>query len=172
VREFHSIKKVKKSIKIIKSAFSIAQLRPSVIIRFMVQLVENTITLLREKGLRVTEQRKAILEVLASAESPMSAEETYAQLPDETCDLVTAYRCLEQFEKINAVQRGVRENGTKVYCLGHGHDHHHHLTCRSCGRAERIDLCMGDELEETAKSFGFVKISHVMEVFGTCPSCA
>ena len=33
----------------------------------MVQLVENTITLLREKGLRVTEQRKAILEVLASA---------------------------------------------------------------------------------------------------------
>ncbi len=172
MREFHSIKKVKKSIKIIKSAFSIAQLRPSVIIRFMVQLVENTITLLREKGLRVTEQRKAILEVLASAESPMSAEETYAQLPDETCDLVTAYRCLEQFEKINAVQRGVRENGTKVYCLGHGHDHHHHLTCRSCGRAERIDLCMGDELEETAKSFGFVKISHVMEVFGTCPSCA
>jgi Fe2+ or Zn2+ uptake regulation protein len=141
-------------------------------IRLMVQLVENTITLLREKGLRVTEQRKAILEVLAAAESPMSAEETYAQLPNETCDLVTAYRCLEQFEKIDAVQRGVRENGTMVYCLGHGHDHHHHLTCRSCGRAERIDLCMGKEWEETAKSFGFVEISHVMEVFGVCPSCA
>ena len=138
----------------------------------MSELVENGITLLREKGLRVTEQRKAILEVLASADSPMSAEETFAQLPSESCDLVTAYRCLEQFEKINVVQRGVRENGTKVYCIGHGDDHHHHLTCRNCGRTERIDLCMGEELEETAKSFGFVEIAHVMEVFGTCPSCA
>ena len=138
----------------------------------MSELVENGITLLREKGLRVTEQRKAILEVLASADSPMSAEEAFAQLPLESCDLVTAYRCLEQFEKINVVQRGVRENGTKVYCIGHEHDHHHHLTCRNCGRTERIDLCMGEELEETAKSFGFVEIAHVMEVFGTCPSCA
>ena len=138
----------------------------------MLDLVENGITLLREKGLRVTEQRKAILEVLASADSPMSAEEAFAQLPSESCDLVTAYRCLEQFEKINVVQRGVRENGTKVYCIGHEHDHHHHLTCRNCGRTERIDLCMGEELEETAKSFGFVEIAHVMEVFGTCPSCA
>jgi hypothetical protein len=31
---------------------------------------------------------------------------------------------------------------------------------------------MGEELEQTAKSFGFIEISHVMEVFGTCPSCA
>ena len=138
----------------------------------MSELVQNGITLLREKGLRVTEQRKAILEVLASADSPISAEEAFAQLPSESCDLVTAYRCLEQFEKINVVQRGVRENGTKVYCIGHGPDHHHHLTCRNCGRTERIDLCMGEELEETAKSFGFVEIAHVMEVFGTCPSCA
>ena len=138
----------------------------------MSELVENGITLLREKGLRVTEQRKAILEVLASAESPISAEEAFAQLPSESCDLVTAYRCLEQFEKINVVQRGVRENGTKVYCIGHGHDHHHHLTCRNCGRTERIDVCIGEELEESAKYFGLVEIAHFMEVFGTCPSCA
>ena len=69
----------------------------------------------------------------------MSAEETYAQLPDETCDLVTAYRCLEQFEKINAVQRGVRENGTKVYCLGHGHDHHGGMIADRRARSRKLE---------------------------------
>ena len=137
----------------------------------MKELIKEALKELRSNGLRVTDQRRAILEVLARSDTPRSAEETFAILPKETCDLVTAYRCLEQFEKAGVVQRGVRENGTKVYCLGHGHDHHHHLTCRSCGRTERIDLCMGNELEDVAKSYGFVEITHVMEVFGTCPSC-
>ena len=137
----------------------------------MTDLVRQSVEKLREKGLRVTDQRRAILEVLASATIPTSAEETFSALPADTCDLVTAYRCLEQFEKAGLVERGVRENGTKVYCLGHGHGHHHHLTCRKCGRAERIDMCMGDELEEVATDFGFTEVSHVMEVFGVCPSC-
>ena len=137
----------------------------------MSDVVMHAIEVLREKGLRVTEQRKAILEVLAGWDSPKSAEETFSALPAETCDLVTAYRCLEQFEKAGVVERGVRENGTKVYCLNHGHGHHHHLTCRKCGCTEKIDLCMGDELEEAAVGFGYTELSHVMEVFGLCPSC-
>ncbi len=142
------------------------------ITRYMGDMVMLAIETLRAKGLRVTEQRKAILEALACADSPKSAEETFSALPADSCDLVTVYRCLEQFEKAGVVERGVRENGTKVYCLGHGHGHHHHLSCRKCGRTERIDLCMGDELEEVAKGFGYTEVSHVMEVFGLCPSCA
>ncbi len=137
----------------------------------MSNLVEESLEKLRKKGLRVTDQRRAILFALVHSENPRSAEETHAALPEVTCDLVTVYRCLEQFEQAGVVQRGVRENGTKVYCLGHGHGHHHHLTCRSCGKTERIDLCMGKELEDAAKSFGYSEITHVMEVFGNCPSC-
>ncbi|NBQ02344.1 MAG: transcriptional repressor [Opitutae bacterium] len=140
----------------------------------MSKLVEQAITLLRKEGFRITEQRKAILEVLAKAESPMSADECFAGLTKVKCDLVTIYRCLEQFEKTGIVELGVRENGTRVYCLGHGHEggHHHHLTCRKCGHAERVDICMGNELEELARGHGFTNITHVMEVFGLCPSCS
>lgn len=134
--------------------------------------VNMAISKLKENGLRLTKQRKAILEALANAEIPCSAEETFSSLPTDTCDLVTAYRCLEQFERAQIVERGVRENGTKVYCLGHGHGHHHHLTCRKCGTAERIDMCMGDELEKAAEGFGYTDVSHVMEVFGVCPECS
>jgi Fe2+ or Zn2+ uptake regulation protein len=134
-------------------------------------LVDRTLLQLSEAGLRITKQRKALLCTLAEADNPLSADETHAQLAKGTCDLVTVYRSLEQFEKIGVLQLGVRENGTKVYCLSHGHDHHHHLTCRSCGRTERVDLCMGDELAEVGKSYGFTDLTHVMEVFGTCPDC-
>jgi len=140
----------------------------------MSKLVEQAITLLRKEGFRITEQRKAILEVLAKAESPMSADECFAGLTNVKCDLVTIYRCLEQFEKTGIVELGVRENGTRVYCLGHGHEggHHHHLTCRKCGHAERVDICMANELEELARGHGFTNVTHVMEVFGLCPSCS
>ena len=134
-------------------------------------LVNRTLLQLSEAGLRITKQRKALLSTLAEADNPLSADETHAQLAKGTCDLVTVYRSLEQFEKIGVLQLGVRENGTKVYCLSHGHDHHHHLTCRSCGRTERVDLCMGVELEKVGKSYGFTDMTHVMEVFGTCPDC-
>jgi Fe2+ or Zn2+ uptake regulation protein len=137
----------------------------------MTSLIDEAIARLREKGLRITDQRKSILRALAEAEAPMSAEEAHAALVNEACDLVTAYRCLDQFEKAKIVELGVRENGTKVYCLSHGHGHHHHLTCRGCGRSERIDVCMEKELEEVADDFGFVELSHVMEAFGVCPKC-
>ena len=137
----------------------------------MTALIDEAIARLREQGLRITEQRKSILRVLAEAEVPMSAEEAHAALGGEACDLVTAYRCLDQFEKAKVVEPGVRENGTKVYCLGHGEGHHHHLTCRGCGRTERIDICMEKELNKIAAHLGFVELSHVMEAFGVCPKC-
>ena len=134
-------------------------------------LVDQCLKDLSRAGLRITKQRRAMLEVLADAQNPLSAEETHSELPNATCDLVTVYRSLDQLERIGVLQLGVRENGTKVYCLSHGHDHHHHLTCRACGRTERVDLCMGEELNQVGYSFGFTDLTHVMEVFGTCPDC-
>ena len=77
--------------------------------------VTKAISVLREKGLRITKQRKAILKVLFHADAPISAEENHARLTPSQCDLVTVYRCLEQFVKAGVVELGVRENGTKVY---------------------------------------------------------
>ncbi|MAH26346.1 MAG: transcriptional repressor [Opitutae bacterium] len=142
------------------------------VINPMSDSVKNAISVLREKGLRITEQRKAILEVLSRANAPISAEENHSLLSTNQCDLVTVYRCLEQFVKAGVVELGVRENGTRVYCFGHGHGHHHHLTCRKCGDSERVDVCMKDELEEIAEGYGYQEVTHVMEVFGVCPSCS
>ena len=75
----------------------------------ILEKAESAIKLLRKEGLRVTEQRKAILNVLAHADAPLSAEENHANLNTEQCDLVTVYRCLEQFAKKGIVDRGKGE---------------------------------------------------------------
>ena len=134
-------------------------------------LFDAAVAALRSAGLRITEQRRSILRALAEADGTLSAEETHEALDPGSCDLVTVYRCLESFEKAGTVQRGVRENGTKVYCLAHGADHHHHLTCRVCGLTERIDVCVEADLENLAKERGFKDVSHVLEVYGTCEDC-
>jgi Fe2+ or Zn2+ uptake regulation protein len=55
----------------------------------MSESVQQSIELLKTQGLRITAPRKAILEVLATAEGPFSSEETFGQLKDGSCDLVT-----------------------------------------------------------------------------------
>ena len=55
-------------------------------------LVDQSLNNLQKSGLRLTKQRKAMLEVLAKAENPLSAEETHSKLESATCDLVTVYR--------------------------------------------------------------------------------
>ncbi|SVE46103.1 uncharacterized protein METZ01_LOCUS498957, partial [marine metagenome] len=134
-------------------------------------LCEDAVSTLRSAGLRVTEQRRAILRTLADADGPLAADEAHEALGPGICDLVTVYRSLESFEKAGAVQRGVRENGKKIYCLAHGTDHHHHLTCRRCGRTERIDVCVEADLEKLADTRGFSEVPHILEVYGTCSAC-
>ena len=114
-------------------------------------VIEEAIANLATAGLRVTKQRRAMLEVLSKVNKPLSAEETYSNLKKGSCDLVTVYRSLEQLERVGVVQLGVRENGTKVYCLSHGNDHHHHYPPIMWSDG-KVDVCMGDELEKVGKA--------------------
>ena len=50
--------------------------------------------------------------------------------------------------------------------------HHHHLVCRSCGRAVEVS---GPAVEHWANAVaaehGFRDVSHDLEIFGTCSNC-
>jgi Fur family transcriptional regulator, ferric uptake regulator len=51
--------------------------------------------------------------------------------------------------------------------------HHHHLVCRSCGRAVEVEgPAVESWADKVAGQHGFVDVSHTMEIFGTCPDCA
>ncbi len=126
---------------------------------------------LRASPLRVTRKRERILRALVSFEHPMSAADLRdrAQLPQS--DLVTVYRTLEAFESLGIVQRIPLNDVGHLFELTAPGDHHHHFLCTKCHKAERIDACIGKELEEEARKRGFSQVSHMMEVYGICEDC-
>jgi Fur family ferric uptake transcriptional regulator len=51
--------------------------------------------------------------------------------------------------------------------------HHHHLVCRSCARTVEVaGPTVESWADRIAGEHGFVDISHTVEIFGTCPTCA
>lgn len=87
-------------------------------------------------------------------------------------DLVTVCRSLEAFEAIKALQRIPLERGTQLFELTAAGEHYHHLICRVCHKAERLDLCVGGEVEDRASARGYTGIAHLLEGYGVCGACA
>ncbi|TVP75835.1 MAG: transcriptional repressor [Puniceicoccaceae bacterium] len=123
-----------------------------------------------EAGLRMTGARRQLIEILSESERPLSIEDL-SQRSQGKFDLVTIYRNLEVFRELGIVEVILLENGKTLFELTGEHDHSHHIVCRNCLKTERIDFCMGGELERYASSRGYSNLSHTIEVFGECPDC-
>ena len=136
------------------------------------QRVEVAIQRMKEKSLRVTGPRLTMLHLLAAASRPLSAEEIRDLAEDGSLDLVTVYRSLGALDDAGIVQRHPLERGRSLYALIAGGHHHHHVICRRCGRIERLPGCDAGRVEAAARGKGFSDLTHVMEVYGICPSCA
>jgi Fe2+ or Zn2+ uptake regulation protein len=134
-------------------------------------LLDIVLKRLKANGGRMTKKRECVLGALLSMDRPRSAEEIRERAELPPSDLVTVYRNLETFEQLGVLQRVPLENGTHLFELTAPDEHYHHLICRKCHKAERLDVCLGHELAKKAKSQGYSKIAHVMEVYGLCEDC-
>ena len=93
----------------------------------------------------------------------------------ESVGLSTVYRHLQALADVGVVDAIQRPDGetTYRYCGAAQSEHHHHLVCRSCGRAEEV---AGPAIERWAttvgREHGYVDVDHTVELFGTCADCA
>jgi len=129
---------------------------------------------LRRSAYKVTGPRQAVLDLLRGQAHPMSAQEVFAALPKNRCDLATVYRSMRLLEKMGIVKRFDFGDGTARFeLLGEGDDgHHHHLVCVRCAEIVEIDECSMNQLEERiAIRNGFKAVTHKLEFFGLCPQC-
>jgi Fur family ferric uptake transcriptional regulator len=123
---------------------------------------------------RATKQRQAVTDLLAERSDFRSAQQIHAELRDrgEAIGLATVYRNLSLLAQLGEVDVLQREDGEALYrqCSA---KHHHHLVCRSCGRTIEV---AGPGVERwadrVAAEHGFTDVSHTLELFGTCASCA
>ena len=77
--------------------------------------IETATARLKAAGLRITQPRIAILEAMIAFGQPASIEQIHGELSEDSCDLVTVYRCLAVFEELGLVRRSFFHNGTSLY---------------------------------------------------------
>ena len=132
---------------------------------------ESALSSLKKEHLRITEPRKALLQLLVDSKTPRSAEEIHTALGASQYDLVTVYRNMEAFEKAGIVNRMPTESGKSLYELNEESHHYHHIICRKCHRAEKLDICEMEKLEKLASNLGYSEFTHVLELYGVCEDC-
>jgi len=130
-------------------------------------------TLLASAKLRNTRQRSEILALLVEKPGPFSTQEIRSLIGQKSCDPVTIYRVLENFERARIVRRCDFSDGIGRYELAVGNKHHHHLVCTGCRRVEDLDIrdCPTQKLERSARARGYAEVDHSLEIFGLCPHC-
>lgn len=128
---------------------------------------------LKKSRLKVTEARLSVLRALLGNHGPFSAEDLHHLLTQKSCDLATIYRTLTSLEKAGLINRCEFGDGTARYELLHGASHHHHhVICRGCKKVEVLDDCELEDIDQFATKRGFKNVTHSLEFFGVCPSCA
>lgn len=126
-------------------------------------------------GVRTTRQRTAVAEVLAQVDGFRSAQDLHDLLRQDgaSVGLTTVYRHLQALADAGQVDVLRADGGEAVYRRCPTATHHHHLVCRACGRSTEVQA---SEVEfwaaSVAAEHGFTDVSHTVEVFGTCASCA
>lgn len=129
-------------------------------------------SLLRDKGLKSTPLRLALLEILDLAISPMTAEEITHRLKKVSFDRATLFRALKTFTEsqiLNTVDLGEGFYRYERNC--ELHHHHHHIICTSCKKIEVVPFCVPDEFKKFLTKKGYRQISHRMDFSAICKKC-
>jgi Fur family transcriptional regulator, ferric uptake regulator len=136
---------------------------------------------LQTSGNRITNVRKAILQILIKTKAPIAVNDIIKQLesvnlfPNKT----TVYREMEFLVANNFINEIDLLEGQKRYELRDEAHRHHHLLCLICKNVICIDthsLDLKSDIEKLQKKiqsqYNFKVQKHILEFFGMCDKCA
>jgi len=133
-------------------------------------------TLLKNKGMKYTEQRAIILQILLNLDKHLNAEEVHELVkqnyPDQNIGIATVYRTLNFLEEVELISSISFGKDGKKYEPKDKDDHHDHLICTSCGKiVEFLDEEIEKRQIDIASKNGFIIEDHTMQLYGVCNSC-
>jgi len=139
------------------------------------EIIEELKRIVKQKGLKYTEQREIVLNVLISATDHLSAEDVYNGIkkmyPESNIGIATVYRALSFLEEVNLITSIAFGAEGKKY-ESNAKAHHDHLICTSCGKIiEFLDNEIEKRQDKIAKKNNFKILSHSMQLYGTCKEC-
>ena len=134
---------------------------------------DTTMQLLKESGHRLTPQRLMVLSAIRGAKDHVTAAQILEQVKETYpyIDVSTVYRTLGVLREMRLVSETDLGGGEYRYEWIQRR-RHHHLMCRSCDRAIRLDHKYLENLgAEILGDYGFrADIDH-FAIFGLCKDC-
>ncbi|AXT40879.1 transcriptional repressor [Alteromonas sp. BL110] len=149
----------------------------------MDQRFQNLLAIAQDKceedGLRLTQKRKQVLNILIEASSPLSAYEIKdlcAKQHNENIKPMTIYRALEFLSEANLVHKLNLNNKyigcARAKCCEH-HGYSQFLICVRCGAVEEsiVEPVVYEHLVQQAQAFKCEIITPHLEVACICARC-
>ena len=128
--------------------------------------------MLKERNLRMTEQRWVILDELRRHNNHPSADELYERVRSRLprISLGTVYRNLEILSELGEIQKLELSGSLKRF--DGIPNKHYHIRCIDCDRVDDAPIAPLNQIEdELYGATVFEIIGHNLEFTGLCPAC-
>ena len=136
-------------------------------------MVTRSESILRKHGMRITQFRLDVLDIITSSDFALSNQDLETRLRDS--DRITLYRTLKSFEDKGIIHRALDSTQTAKYALCEGecseHQHHHkhvHFHCIVCENTFCVDHVTIPAIQ-LPSGYKVKDINIVVD--GTCEKC-
>jgi Fur family ferric uptake transcriptional regulator len=129
------------------------------------------------RGIRLTAQRRALIETIQEATSHLDAESLLklARIRDPNIDRATVYRTIELLKRLGMIDELdlMHLNGEKHYYEVKTEKDHLHLACFDCGKIQEFVSPTFERLKREIGATNNFEIQVIrLEVGGRCSACA
>jgi len=140
----------------------------------MIEPIENFTRYLDTRNLKLTKERRVVLQEIFLRRGHLEAEDLWHSLhkKKKRASRATVYRTLDLLVDSGMVRKVDLGHGHSHFEHVLGHAHHEHMICLKCGRViEFSDEKIERSLKKMCEKSGFENISHCFQIFGYCRNC-
>ncbi len=121
-----------------------------------------------ERGLRMTDQRRVIAQVLSDSDDHPDAEELYSRAAnvDPKISLATVYRTVRLFSDAGIIETHDFRDGRARYEAADVEHHDHLIDVVTGDVIEFVDEEIEELQEKIAKKLGYELVDHRLELYG------
>ena len=132
--------------------------------------MESLVVRLRNRGWRLTAQRRVIAEVMTGEHVHLAADEVFERAREILPEVsrATVYNTLNELVAIGELIEMRHDDGRKRYDPN-VEDRHHHLVCVDCGRM--LDVEAEDPRLPDDQRHGFELLDIEVTFRASCPNC-
>ncbi len=123
----------------------------------------------KNKGVRLTDQRKIIAEVMAESKDHPDVDELHKRISkiDKKISIATVYRTVKLFEEAGIVEKHDFKGGKARYEKSPDEHHDHLIDINSGDIIEFVDEDIEKLQHEVAKKLGYKLVDHKLELYGS-----